>query len=144
MKRSIVAVVVLIIAVTGIVACHSSRKTTMRKPLIETNWQLTKVGGISYDPAPGVRKIFIKMGKENRLSGFLGCNNLIGSYKRGPDDRISFMGASTKMFCKGDAMRYEDALNKALSDARRYKIDGNRLMLMQDDGNWLAEFRAME
>ncbi|MFT3823583.1 MAG: META domain-containing protein [Chitinophagaceae bacterium] len=143
MKRVILFGALLLIVLTGVISCNSSKKASAGKPLEETSWQLTKAGDITYAPPAGVRKVYIKLSKDNKITGFLGCNNLIGSYKTGTGDQLSFMAASTRMFCQGDAMKYEDGLNKALTATRRYKIEGDKLSLMTDDGTWLADFKPM-
>lgn len=121
-----------------------SRKKTHSTTLTNTTWQLVHAGSLTYDPKPGVRIISMKLSDDKRVTGFLGCNNLAGSYELSKGDYISFMAASTKMFCQGDGMKFEDAFNKALTNARKYKVEGERLFLFEENGGLVADFKIMD
>ncbi|MBN9299007.1 MAG: META domain-containing protein [Filimonas sp.] len=131
------------IAVTVLLSSCMSRKSSASPTLVNTAWQLVHAGSLTYDPKPGVRIISIKLSTDKRIAGFLGCNNLLGSYELSKGDHISFKVASTQMYCQGDAMKFEDAFNKALTNANKYKVEGARLFLFQEDGTLLADFKVM-
>jgi heat shock protein HslJ len=54
------------------------------------------------------------------------------------------MTGSTQMMCQGDAMKYESAFSKALGSARKYKVEGERLFLFQENGELVADFKIMD
>lgn len=121
-----------------------SRKKTHSTTLTNTAWQLAHAGRLTYDPKPGVRIISMQLSDDKKITGFLGCNNLIGSYELAKGGRIAFMTGSTQMFCQGDGMKFEDAFGKALGSARKYKVEGERLFLFQENGELVADFKIMD
>jgi heat shock protein HslJ len=70
----------------------------------------------------------------------VGCNWIVGTYTEdGPNLAIS-PGARTKMYCEG-LMEAEDVLDRALVEITSSAIDGDTLILTDDDGTpriWLT------
>lgn len=120
-------------AVLLMTACaNQSTRPAPKVTLENTNWVLSSVADKIYNPPAGVRLIMIKLDGNQRVSGYLGCNNLAGSYALSAPDGIRFNAASTRMACLGDGMAYENRLQRALTNANRYQIDKGKLMLYQD------------
>lgn len=87
------------------------------------------------------REIGFKLNSdENRISGFGGCNNFMGSYTLTDSNKIEFSKiASTKMACLQSTFD-ERLLFEALENADSYTISENRLTLKRGN-NGIATFK---
>ncbi len=100
--------------------------------LTGTQWNLSSLAGEAIKLPEGVKTPFLLLGKDNNLSGFGGCNNLMGSMKL-EGTSVSFPGlASTKMFCE-KAQPTENAFMSALRTTNSYSLDGNKLKLLDKE-----------
>lgn len=110
--------------------------------LTDTYWKLTHLNDepIAAD-AEKKEEQFIVLAQENqRLTGFAGCNRIIGGYQV-EDQRIAFSMAVSRRAC----FKGEDAEAKflaALSQAARWKVEGQNLELLDQDGKTVARFQA--
>ena len=85
---------------------------------------------------------FIQFDKDNRVNGFLGCNNVNGSYST-EQHSISFSQlASTKKMCS-QSMEQEAAMLNMLNNTQKWAIEGESLALKDSSGNTLATFNAV-
>jgi heat shock protein HslJ len=111
--------------------------------LQETYWKLTELMGQPVPgPEPDKKEAHIILKSDNRLQGFAGCNNIMGSYELKNELSITFSGvASTLMACPD--MKTEDALKKVLEQADNYTIKGNTLSLNKARMAPLAKFEAV-
>jgi heat shock protein HslJ len=111
--------------------------------LQETYWKLTELMGQPISvPDPDKREVHIILKNGNRLQGFAGCNNIMGSFERKNEFSITFSGvASTLMVCPD--MTTEDNLKRALEQADNYVIKGNTLSLNKARMAPLARFEAV-
>ncbi|MEX6686110.1 META domain-containing protein [Danxiaibacter flavus] len=145
MKKNFSSITLMTLPLVFFICLHAncSPKAPAGPTLTGTFWQLSHAREVTYKPAKGVHKVYITLDESNKVSGFLGCNNLVGSYDiSGGKASIKFQAASTRMICPGEAMKIEDALNAALSAATQYHIEGNTLTLMNDYGTVVADFVA--
>jgi putative lipoprotein len=109
--------------------------------LENTYWKLTHLGATEvYIPA-GAREVHMLL-ENGRMTGFAGCNSLGGKYEVNADQLALTQVASTMMFCEGPGMQYEKTLLAAISQVKRYKVDGRTLELMDSAGSVLARFEA--
>lgn len=140
--KKLLAGLICLATLLFVTACvNQPSRSAPTVPLENTFWMLGSVGDKTYSPPAGVRLIHIQLNDGKKLSGYLGCNNLIGSYQLLGTDGITFTAASSRMMCMGDGMAYENRLNNALSQANRYQIGEGRLRLYRDQ-TLLAEFIA--
>lgn len=111
--------------------------------LEETYWKLTELMGQSVPrPETGSKEVHIILKAGNRLQGFAGCNNIMGSYEVKNEFSITFSGvASTLMACPD--MKTEDTLKKILEQVDNYTIKGNNLSLNRAKMAPLARFEAV-
>lgn len=94
-----------------------------------TSWRLVDLPGV--DPAmlsslargPSLRF------DAGRVSGFAGCNNLMGSYTLDGDRLTLGQLAGTMMACPGEAMTLERSFHGALNGTHRVAVTGDRLTL---------------
>ena len=118
--------------------CDKGSSTTMdpMTALTGSQWNLASLAGEAVKLPEGVKTPFLSLGKDSKVSGFGGCNNLMGSMKL-EGTAVSFPGlASTKMFCE-NAQPTENAFMSALRATNSYSLDGDKLMFL-DNGKELA------
>ena len=111
--------------------------------LQETFWELTHLGNEPVKPQEKQSLPHIILHKDKqRVSGFGGCNNLSGTYVL-EGEKLSFdKMASTLMACIPPAMELESSVNKMLEQVKVWKIEGERLELLDGDGKSLARFQS--
>lgn len=112
-------------------------------PLRNTYWKLTHLGDT---PAPTpVRQQeahLIFAAHEQRVSGCGGCNRVMGGFEINGDKLHLDRMAITRMACL-DGMGQEQRFLKSLGDVARYRIDGDRLVLLDRSGEVVARFIAV-
>jgi heat shock protein HslJ len=115
------------IAFVLFVACSASKETTL--PTGE--WMLKTLPG--EDLSILNKPITLKFDSVNtKAAGFAGCNQYFSSYSINQSS-IEFSNVgSTKMFCE-QTMGLENKFLEALSKSNAFKVNGNKLQLLQDD-----------
>jgi heat shock protein HslJ len=111
----------------------------------ETYWKLTELMGQPIEKlAEQEQDIYIMLKTEgNRVQGFAGCNNMMGSYEVKEGNRITFSQmASTQKACV--SMETESAFLKVLETVDNYNINGTILMLNKARMAPLAKFEAVQ
>lgn len=111
--------------------------------LTNTYWKLMTLQGSPAASPPGTREIhLILQPNEQRVTGFSGCNRLMGGYQLA-DDRLSFSQiAGSMMACPQPAMDTERNFHVMLQKVVRWRIDGERLDLLDASGATLAQFES--
>ena len=117
--------------------CRSYQKKT-RRPLVETRWQLLKIGGTTVEPQEGTFELVLQ--PDGRLVGFGACNRLTGRYAADATRALRFDSlAATRTACP-DLQREQDFL-RALATTTHYDMDGPMLLLLSN-GRLNAVFQA--
>jgi uncharacterized lipoprotein YbaY/heat shock protein HslJ len=107
--------------------------------LTSTRWTLVGLGEWSEERLPEKNRPWLRFtDTEGRVSGFSGCNNVMGSYRVEGDGLQLGQLISTQMFCQETAA-LERAFLQALKAATGYRIDGDTLVLTAN-GAALATF----
>ncbi|MBQ4856565.1 META domain-containing protein [Pseudoalteromonas sp. MMG007] len=118
-------------------------RVKVQKPnvtLANTYWKAVTVNAKAVSVK--TKEPFIKFDKDNRVNGFLGCNNFSGSYNT-KQQSISFSQlASTKKMCS-ENMDQEAAMSDVLSKAKKWEITGESLKLKDTNASTLATFNAV-
>lgn len=111
--------------------------------LTNTYWKLMTLQGSAAASPPGTREIHLILQlNEQRVAGFSGCNRLMGGYQLA-EDRLSFSQiAGTMMACPQPAMDTERDFHVMLQKVVRWRIDGERLDLLDASGATLAQFES--
>ena len=78
----------------------------------------------------------------NKISGYTGCNKIMGSYKIDGNNLSIEKVATTKMMCIQVA-NVEIYLLKVFKSVKRFEINGEKMKLLDKDGKVLGEFRAV-
>jgi heat shock protein HslJ len=116
--------------------------TASSASLIDTQWKLAQLGEEIVTNPPGARAIHLVLQSQNqRVTGFAGCNLMMGRYVLSGDElKFDDMGG-TKMFCEG-RMEIEQRYLAMFDNVARWKITGNTLALLDADGKSVATFEA--
>ena len=110
-------------------------------PLEGTVWLLTRLGGADVDSAKIKIEPSLTFSADKRISGTGGCNRMVGSYQLEGDKMTFSQMASTKMACF-EGTDVDVPLAQALEKARTFKIEGQNLILRDEKGTPVAEFKA--
>ncbi len=111
--------------------CTKTSSADALEQMAGDTWQLSQLDGSPVSVPEGRELPHLKVDPTNNaLSGFGGCNRLMGSVQL-EGDRLSFPGlAGTKMYCQ-ETMALEDKFTAALRDTDSYKLDGGKLTLLK-------------
>lgn len=135
-----------IVIVAALAAILASCGTGNKIPKVEQNdicnkWELSIIDGM---PVTLDQPIYIELTNNNKVSGFIGCNNLTGSYTIENESQILFhdMGI-TRMSCPEMEMALEDKVLELLSTTDNFTITDGKLMLNVGRRAPLATFCKM-
>jgi heat shock protein HslJ len=138
-----------IVFVAALAGCGTSRPAMENtsasfvsdSPLVGARWELTLIGTDEW--WQGERKAYFSLlpkGKILQLMGSDGCNTLQGEATLGDGRRLAVSDlATTRMACPG--LPQSPKVAELLSQAYRYLLDHDRLVLMGRDGHVLGGFK---
>lgn len=107
--------------------------------LLDKKWVFQSLAGQALKMPDGVEQPWLQLAGD-QLSGFGGCNRLMGGFKM-DGSSLSFPGVgSTKMFCEG-VQPTESAIKQVLGQVDSFKMDDGLLKLM-GAGKELAALKA--
>jgi heat shock protein HslJ len=135
--------------VLALAACAHEVAPTVSAPaarttagLLNTYWRLTELGGQQITTPAGARELHMVLSSENqRVSGFSGCNRMMGGYVLAGDTLKFDQLAGTMMACAGD-METEKRFLAMFSKVGRWEITGETLRLLDTGGTTVARFQA--
>ncbi len=108
------------------VACSSHNAVN-----VDGEWLITNVNGMS--TAGGDRQAEIKFDGKGKVNGNASVNLFFGSYSlEGDSLKFGQMGMTRMM---GGSMDIEDAITKALGEVATVKVDGDKAVIMDAEGN---------
>ena len=108
------------------------------QPLEGTAWRLESLPGKDAKAFGAARQPLTVRFEAGRVSGFSGCNRLVGSYKVEAGVLTLSQLAGTMMACPEPAMALESAFRAALAGPLRYVVTGDRLSLKPASGEPLV------
>jgi len=110
--------------------------------LLNTQWKLTQLGEQVITTPQDKREIHFVLHAENpRVSGFSGCNQMMGSYVlEGANLKFEQM-AGTMMACVPD-MELERKFLAMFAQVAHWEIIGETLRLLDAEGKTLASFAS--
>ena len=77
--------------------------------------------------------------QDNRLTGFTGCNNMIGNYSLDEGSLVVSQLASTMMACSEPLMQREQAFSSFLQGKPKVTFNNNVMTLRNDDAEYQFE-----
>ena len=126
--------------------CHSLAKKEVRQAapasLLDTHWRLTQVGEVVVPNPPGNRAVYFALQSANQsVTGFSGCNRLMGQYALdGQYLKFDQLGG-TKMFCDV-RMELEQRFLAMFEFVASWEISGSTLRLLDSAGKTVAGFEV--
>jgi heat shock protein HslJ len=110
--------------------------------LLDTDWKLTQLGARVIESPEAARDLhFMMHSQDQRISGFSGCNQMMGRYVlEGDELKFAQMGG-TLMACSGD-MSLEREFLTMFNTVARWEISGETLHLLDAGGRRLATFAS--
>lgn len=142
MKKTFTRAAVVLAAVV-LSSCCACRKGSLKIANLEAdNWRLIEFRG---EAVPTDKAVTLTFDAEKKMIyGQAPCNNFFASYSLFKDAEhnieISNAGA-TRMFCPDTEI--ENGFTRELSNIKRLKIEGERLLLLDADGNLVALLTAV-
>ena len=121
------------------------KRVTNNEPITEKYWKLKTLEGKNVQMVDNQEKeiFFMLKNEENRVTGFAGCNTILGSYTLEEGNRIRFSNmGSTMMACPDVDLRESDFL-KIFELVDNYTINGDELSLNVGRRAPLATFEAV-
>lgn len=109
--------------------------------LANTYWKLLALQGRNVPRTTQEAHIILQ--SQGRLVGSSSCNRLMGSWEQKGEQLKLGRVAATRMACQGDAATIEAGLLKALEQTARWRINGERLELLDAKGQVLALLQAV-
>lgn len=111
--------------------------------LTNTYWKLTQLDGAPVTMAPQQeREVRITLTDDGKVSGFTGCNRVMGGYTvAGTALRFTQL-AGTRMACPPPLMQLESAVLANLNSVTGYQLEGEQLILLKD-GAPVARFESV-
>ena len=111
-------------------------------PLENTYWKLIILRGKPVEvPAQQQEPHFILQPAQKRVAGGGGCNRFTGSYTL-DGDRLSFGRTAGTMAACLQGMEQERAFIDALTSVVRWRVDGQRLELLDERGVAIGQFES--
>ena len=113
--------------------------------LTDTYWRIDRLTGDDVGAQPNRREphIVLNSGADHRFRATVGCNQIIGRYESDGEMLTFGTAASTRMACPPPLDSLENRLRGALSETRAIVLDGQRLFLLDAEGNTVAELAAV-
>lgn len=135
-----------LLAVLLLAACHRgphpAGQGDAEPPLLQTQWRLATLGDQAVELAEDRRPDFTLDAKENRISGFTGCNRMSGEYVLSGSELKFDRMISTKMACVETMELERDFLN-AMQATAGWRMAEGRLELLDAGGALLAGFDSV-
>ena len=120
-------------AITLAAGCASTAPTSSKASLTNTYWKLVELDGARVSMTPEQeREVRITLGDNGKVTGFTGCNQVMGGYTVAADVLRFTQLAGTRMMCPPPAMQLESAVLANLNSVTGFRIDGEQLILLKD------------
>jgi len=122
-------------------AAPSTGNTAPGGGVAGTDWILTSLNG---QPVLEEAPVTDKFGADGMVTGTDGCNNYGAGYQVDGNSVTLTPGPSTMMACPDPIMQQSTAYMAALGSSATFKIQGDKLLLKDTDGNVVAAFSALK
>ena len=117
-----------IVLVALLVSCGTGNKVKeTAKDTIYKKWELSILDG---EQVTRNLPVYIELTEDNKVSGFIGCNRLTGTYtvENGSQIKFNQLG-TTRMMCPEMEMALESQVLELLNTVDNFTIDSGKLML---------------
>ncbi|MCX4190186.1 META domain-containing protein [Methylophaga sp. OBS3] len=129
---------------TGIWPGETCGQPGYSESLLDTYWKLTRLHNQPVIITDGQREpsLIMASGDDPKVTGYDGCNRLMGSFYLKANTLKFRKMASTMMACE-NSMETAQRFHEALEVVHMWHIKGQNLELSDKDGNTLARFQAV-
>lgn len=111
--------------------------------LVNTRWKVLFINNAPATLGAGERELFFTLNEtDSSVSGFSGCNKIVGGFEYDESNLNFTQLASTQMACP-DGMEQEKRMLEALRSVSTYKISGNHLTVSDESGTPLLRCEAL-
>lgn len=125
------------------VSCNSTKNTV--SGIEGRAWKLKTLEGKEMSDLNLQKDVYFMLNsKENRVSGFAGCNSMMGGYTLHEGNRIRFTQMGSTMMACPDVTFSESDFLKVFELADNYTINNNELSLNVGRRAPLAVFEAVD
>jgi copper homeostasis protein (lipoprotein) len=113
--------------------------------LTNTYWRIERLSGVPVAMAENRREPHLVLldAPEARFRATVGCNQMSGGYARDGESLVFGGAGMTRMACPPPLDALERQLAEVLEATRRFRLEAQRLELLDDSDAVLAEFRAV-
>lgn len=143
MRRGI-RILLLIAGWLALTGCRTMTTTSELQTLDGTSWTLSSLPSIDVPSAltvPAAARDASARFENGRIAGSDGCNRYSAVYTTtGSTIEIDPRMVSTRMACPPDVMERANAFTSALAEARRFRIEADRLELRSETHDLLVTF----
>lgn len=106
--------------------------------LEQTGWQLEMLGT---QPALTARPVTLTFQADNHVGGEAGCNGYGGTYSLNGDQlTFSYLSSTLRACAEPEFMEQEQKYLSSLAQTAGYKLEGNRLVILDAKGVNLLSF----
>jgi putative lipoprotein len=121
-----------------------ARGQASQRPLRNTYWKLVRLGDAPVEVAEQQPEPHLVLAMNQlRVSGSGGCNRLSGAFLL-EGNTLSFRSMAGTMKACPEGMEQETRFLQTLGQVRAFRIDGNHLELLDEAGEVLARFEAVD
>jgi putative lipoprotein len=109
--------------------------------LEDTRWELVRLGNSPVTLAADQTAPYIQLASaDHRVSGYAGCNRVMGGYAL-EGAKLSFSQLAGTMMACAQGMELEQQYHAALARVAGWRLEGGDLVLLDAGGNAVAGFR---
>lgn len=120
-------------AITLAAGCASTAPTSSKASLTNTYWKLVELDGARVAMTPEQeREVRITLDDNGKVTGFTGCNRVMGGYTVAAEVLRFTQLAGTRMMCPPPAMQLESAVLANMNSVTGFRIEGEQLILLKD------------
>lgn len=144
MKRSLASVCLIAVLAQGCTAAQDVPPPSTAK-LEGSYWKLLALGDTNVASPAGARELHLQLQVQpdgaRRVSGFSGCNRLMGGYTL-DGERITFTQVASTMMACPTGMDLERDFHAMLSRVARWRMQGEQLEFLDAGGARIARFES--
>lgn len=120
--------VISVMMVVLLVGCGATNKVTNKmEDSIYKKWELSSLDGKQVREN---QPLYLELTKDKKVSGFVGCNRVTGSFEIKNKTQIRFTQlATTRMMCSQSEMELERKLIELLNSVDNFNLENRKLML---------------
>lgn len=144
MKKLLFAALIAVLGMSMVSCCGCGKGSSKDFVINGKTWALIEMNGTVIDRQnDNPDRFTLILGDENKFNGMGDCNRYFGSYTMTDNGELKFSAmGSTRAMCPNQKM--EDQYFQMLNQVTKYKVDGEFLILMNDDNQIIASMKIVK